>query len=154
VLLLRESSRLPSCVRSNYAGVDARAGGSDGRCSWKPDPRAVFYAQFELLDVYGPLEMFGWLGPQLSVVSVSDRADPVSPVKGPATVAEFGFEECPTLDLLLLLGGVGTFAALQHEKRLDFLRRRAPSATHDPFVRCSNDGVPKVEAGSSRGQPA
>lgn len=89
---------------------------------------AIFYDQFELLDVYGPLEMFGWVGPQLSVVSVSDRAGPVAPVKGPATVAEFGFDDCPQLDLLLLPGGVGTFAALENEPLLDFLRKRAPQA--------------------------
>ena len=89
---------------------------------------ALFYDQFEMLDVYGPLEMFGWVGPQLSIVSVSDRAGPVAPVKGPATIAEFGFEDCPKLDLLLIPGGLGTFAALANERLLDFLRRRAPEA--------------------------
>jgi putative intracellular protease/amidase len=90
---------------------------------------AIFYDQFELLDVYGPLEMFGWVGPQLSIVSVAERAGPVSPVKGPATVAEVGFDECPKLDLLLLPGGVGTFAALENERLLEFLRKRAAAAS-------------------------
>jgi putative intracellular protease/amidase len=89
---------------------------------------AIFYDQFELLDVYGPLEMFGWVGEQLSIVSVAEQAGRVAPVKGPATLAEFGFGDCPKLDLILVPGGLGTFAALESETFLDFLRKRAAEA--------------------------
>jgi putative intracellular protease/amidase len=89
---------------------------------------AIFYDQFELLDVYGPLEMFGWVGEQLSIVSVAEQAGRVAPVKGPATLAEFGFDDCPKLDLILVPGGLGTFAALESETFLDFLRKRAAEA--------------------------
>ncbi|MBW2268974.1 MAG: DJ-1/PfpI family protein [Deltaproteobacteria bacterium] len=89
---------------------------------------AIFYDGFELLDVYGPLEMFACVGPQLSVVSVAERAGPVSPLKGPATLAEYGFDDCPDLDLILLPGGLGSRVEVENEKLLDFLRERAPAA--------------------------
>jgi putative intracellular protease/amidase len=89
---------------------------------------AVFYDQFELLDVYGPLEMFGSLGPRLSIVTVAEQAGPVASAQGPKSLAEYGFEDCPALDLLLLPGGVGTLAELSNENLLAFLRKRAAEA--------------------------
>jgi len=89
---------------------------------------AVFYDQFELLDSYGPLEMFGSLGPALSIVTVAEQAGPVASAQGPKTVAEYGFDDCPKLDLVLLPGGIGTLAALANERLLDFLRKRSTEA--------------------------
>lgn len=90
---------------------------------------AVFYDQFELLDVYGPLEMFAWVGPHLSIVSVAEEAGPVAPAKGPVTLADHGFADCPPLDLILVPGGIGTFAALENQRLLDFLRERTKAST-------------------------
>ena len=39
---------------------------------------AVFYENFELLDSYGPLEMFGSIGPELEIVTVAEIAGPVA----------------------------------------------------------------------------
>lgn len=89
---------------------------------------AVFYDQFEMLDVYGPLEMFAWVGPGLRIVSVAEHAGPVAPAHGPKTLAEHGFADCPRLDLLLVPGGIGTLAALASEALLGFLRERAGAA--------------------------
>lgn len=89
---------------------------------------AVFYDQFELLDMYGPLEMFGWVGDHLEIVSVAEQAGAVAPVKGPASVAEFGFADCPPLDLILVPGGLGTIPALANPALIEFLRERAASA--------------------------
>jgi hypothetical protein len=36
---------------------------------------AVLYHDFELLDLYGPLEMFGCLGPEMEIVTVAEHAD-------------------------------------------------------------------------------
>lgn len=89
---------------------------------------AIFYPDFELLDVYGPLEMFGNVGPELGIVTVAQAAGPVRSAQGPSALAEFGFEDCPELDLLLLPGGVGTVRELQNEALLGFLRARAADA--------------------------
>jgi putative intracellular protease/amidase len=89
---------------------------------------AILYPRFELLDLYGPLEMFGALGPELRIVTVAEQAGPVASFQGPRTLAEHGFADCPPLDLLLLPGGLGTLAQLGNAALLDFLRERAPGA--------------------------
>jgi putative intracellular protease/amidase len=71
---------------------------------------AVLYPQFELVDLYGPLEMLGSLGERLRIVTVAERAGPVTSAQGPATVAEHDVAGAPKLDLLLAPGGVGAFA--------------------------------------------
>ncbi|HEX2485559.1 MAG TPA: DJ-1/PfpI family protein, partial [Myxococcota bacterium] len=64
---------------------------------------AVFYEGFELLDVYGPLEMFGSLGPELlRIVTIAEAPGPVASFQGPKTVAEHGFADAPPLDLILV----------------------------------------------------
>ena len=96
-----------------------------------PVPRtlgAVLYPQFELLDLYGPLEMLGSLGQHLRIVTVAERAGPVASAQGPSTVAEHGFAGAPRLDLVLVPGGVGTLPQLANAALLEFLRMRAAEA--------------------------
>jgi putative intracellular protease/amidase len=89
---------------------------------------AIFYEDFELLDMYGPLEMFGSIGPELEIVCVAEQAGEVKSAQGPRAVAERSFADCPPLDLLLLPGGVGTLSQFANEPLLEFLRARCPSA--------------------------
>lgn len=88
----------------------------------------VLYPGFELLDVYGPVEMFGNLGPRMKVVMVAQEAGEVASSQGPKSIAEFGFDNCPKLDLLLVPGGFGTIRELNNVSMLDFLRKRAAEA--------------------------
>ena len=102
---------------------------------------AILYENFELLDVYGPLEMFGSVGPeQLRIVTLAERAGPVASAQGPKTLAEFGFDDCPQLDLLLLPGGIGTLAELGNERLLEFLRKRSATARVTMSV-CSGSAI-------------
>ncbi len=89
---------------------------------------AILYDDFELLDLYGPLEMFGSLGKDLRIVTVAETTGPVKSTQGPATLAEHDFATCPPCELLLLPGGIGTMAQLENAPLLDFLRERGPGA--------------------------
>jgi transcriptional regulator GlxA family with amidase domain len=89
---------------------------------------AILYPQFELLDLYGPLEMFGCLEPDVKIVTVAQQPGPVASTPGVETVAQFGFDACPPLDLILLPGGIGTLPALTSEPLLEFLRKRSETA--------------------------
>lgn len=89
---------------------------------------AILYNDFELLDYYGPLEMFGSLGKDLRIVTVAETPGPVRSTQGPATLAEHSFSDCPDLDLLLLPGGLGTMPELENPALLGFLRDRAANA--------------------------
>jgi transcriptional regulator GlxA family with amidase domain len=89
---------------------------------------AVLYDKFELLDLYGPLEMFGALEQELRIVTVAERKGPVASTPGVETLARYDFGDCPQLDLILLPGGIGTLAQLGNAALLDFLRKRAAAA--------------------------
>lgn len=89
---------------------------------------AILYEDFELLDLYGPLEMFGSLGDEIRIVTVAEQTGPVKSTPGPCSVAEFDFASCPPLDLVLLPGGIGTVAQLGNPAILGFLRERCPKA--------------------------
>ena len=89
---------------------------------------AVLYDQFELLDLYGPLEMFGALGPELRIATVAEKKGPVASTPGVETVARHDFRDCPPLDLILLPGGIGTLPQLGNAALLGFLRERAEKA--------------------------
>lgn len=89
---------------------------------------AILYPQFELLDLYGPLEMFGGLEGEVEIVTVAETKGPVASTPGVETVARFDFADCPELDLLLLPGGIGTLPQLGNEALLDFLRKRSADA--------------------------
>jgi len=101
---------------------------------------AIFYEGFELLDVYGPLEMFGNVGPELHVITVAQQAGEVTSAQGPKTSAQYGFKDCPPLDLILLPGGIGTLAELQNEAMLAFLRQRSATAQITMSV-CSGSAI-------------
>jgi transcriptional regulator GlxA family with amidase domain len=88
----------------------------------------VLYPQFELLDVYGPAEMFGAVGPRLKVVMVAPTAGPITSAQGSKVVADYGFDNCPDLDLILVPGGRGTIPQLTNKKMLGWLRERADKA--------------------------
>jgi transcriptional regulator GlxA family with amidase domain len=88
----------------------------------------VLYPQFELLDVYGPVEMFGNLGSKLKVVMVAQSAGPVASAQGPKVVADYGFDNCPDLDMFLVPGGFGSRRELTNDTLLDWMRQRAAKA--------------------------
>lgn len=48
----------------------------------------ILYPDFEILDVYGPLEMFGSLGDDLRITTVAEQGGPIRAYSGPATLAE------------------------------------------------------------------
>lgn len=91
----------------------------------------VLYPRFELLDVYGPAEIFGnlgFVGKKAKLVMVAEKAGPVASAQGPQVVADHSFEDCPPLDLVMVPGGFGTMTQLKNEELLDWLRKRAESA--------------------------
>lgn len=88
----------------------------------------VLYQGFELLDVCGPAEMFGNVGGPLKLVMVAQHAGDVKSSQGPSMKAEFGFDDCPPLDIILVPGGFGTLRELNNEAFLNWLRERAKTA--------------------------
>ncbi len=82
----------------------------------------VLYPGFEVLDVYGPVEMWSNT-PGFEVVFIAQTAGPVRSAQGAQTVATHSFESAPKLDILMVPGGFGTQTELQNRPLLDYLVR-------------------------------
>lgn len=97
---------------------------------------AVMFPGFEMLDLFGPLEMFSALGTEnLRIHTVAERAGAVGaaivsegPI-GPRVIADFAFDTAPHLDVLLVPGGFGSRGELENPAMLEFLTRRCSEAT-------------------------
>jgi len=88
----------------------------------------VLFPGFELLDVFGPLEMFGNLQGLVEVSLVAQTAGAVASAQGPSALAVHGFAECPHLDLILVPGGIGTRDQIDNPVLLDWLAARVAAA--------------------------
>ncbi|HYB98642.1 MAG TPA: DJ-1/PfpI family protein [Candidatus Limnocylindrales bacterium] len=88
----------------------------------------LLFPGFEVLDVYGPIEMVGNLKGMVDIVTVAEHAGAVTSSQGPQTVAAEGFATAPPLDLLLVPGGIGTRREVANESLLEWLRAAAARA--------------------------
>ncbi len=99
----------------------------------------VLYRGFEVLDVYGPVEMWANIE-ELRVVTVAEKAGPVISAQGLATIADYSFTDCPKLDILMVPGGMGTITELENETFLNFLREQSKQVELTTSV-CSGSGL-------------
>jgi putative intracellular protease/amidase/YHS domain-containing protein len=84
---------------------------------------------FETLDVFGPIEMWGNLPGRVQVVTVALHGGEVVSAQGQKIIAEYGLENCPSLDLILVPGGgSGLMTAKRDQALLSWIRERAKKA--------------------------
>jgi transcriptional regulator GlxA family with amidase domain len=86
----------------------------------------LFFDGFELLDIFGPLEMFGVLPQHFDVVTLGERSEPIASAQGPRVVVDRTFDDAGALDVLLVPGGIGTRKGVENARLLDFLRETYP----------------------------
>ena len=86
---------------------------------------ALLYDDFELLDLFGPLEMFGNMQGSVVVHTLADRPGLVRSAQGPRVQADHGLDDCPPLDLLLIPGGIGTRTQVDNRPLIEWLQTRA-----------------------------
>jgi transcriptional regulator GlxA family with amidase domain len=88
----------------------------------------MLYPDFELLDNFGPMEMFGNMQGAVEMTTVASEAGLVKSAQGTRVQAEYGLDDCPKLDMILVPGGMGTRAAVDDPRLVEWLRRRAEEA--------------------------
>ncbi len=88
----------------------------------------LLFPGFELLDAYGPMEFWGNLKDRVRLVTISARGGTVASNQGPETVADYGYDDAPPLDLLLVPGGMGILELLKDRATLEWLRVGANDA--------------------------
>jgi len=85
----------------------------------------LLYDGMEELDFVGPLEVFGMAAaadPADKVVTICE-INPVSAFNGLKVVPDYGFDDAPSLDVLVVPGGLGTRAQVDNAKIIEFIRK-------------------------------
>jgi putative intracellular protease/amidase len=85
----------------------------------------LLFPDFELLDVFGPLEIFGTLRDDYRLALVAERSGPVASRQGPQAVAETSLADAPDFDVLLIPGGRGTRREVDNKPLVDWIRAKA-----------------------------
>jgi len=90
----------------------------------------VLFHEFELLDVFGPLEMYGMAAESFEICMVAERNGEITSRQGPKSVAEFEFNEGRQFDILLVPGGRGTRKEVDNRALLKWLRIQSEGAEY------------------------
>ena len=64
----------------------------------------VLFEGFELLDVFGPLEMFGLAADHFEIRLIAENGGVVASRQGPKSVCDDSFQSAPAIDVLLVPG--------------------------------------------------
>jgi transcriptional regulator GlxA family with amidase domain len=89
---------------------------------------AVLFENFEMLDLYGPLEMYCAHPEAFEIITIAERTGPVRAYGGPCTLAEDSFDNRAAYDILLVPGGSGTRQEVDNPAMLEWLRQAGPRA--------------------------
>jgi putative intracellular protease/amidase len=68
----------------------------------------VVFEGFQLLDTFGPLEMFGALKDKVTILIIGENAGTIKSTAGPAVLVDYTFADVPKLDIVMIPGGAGT----------------------------------------------
>jgi transcriptional regulator GlxA family with amidase domain len=90
----------------------------------------VVFERFELLDVFGPLEMFGVLPDRFSISLVGPRVGAVVSNQGPRVHADHAYGEAPPCDVVLVPGGIGRLQMIEDRAFLEWLADYSASAAY------------------------
>jgi transcriptional regulator GlxA family with amidase domain len=89
----------------------------------------VLFEGFELLDVFGPVELFTLVPDQLAVEFVGPQAGPVASSHGVQVSAAVSRDVAASPDIVLVPGGQGTRQLVRDQDFLSWLRAWAASAS-------------------------
>ncbi|TWV93691.1 DJ-1/PfpI family protein [Chitinophaga pinensis] len=90
----------------------------------------VVFDGFQLLDTFGPLEMFGALKDKVDILMIGERHGSVKSSAGPAVIVDRTFDEVNALDILLIPGGMGTRREVNNQPFVDAFRKLGEQTPH------------------------
>ncbi len=83
---------------------------------------------FDLLDLFGPLEMFGLLPHDFELALVAEKTGPVQSNQWVQAHVNASLDDATRYDILLVLGGAGTRREISNTRLLDWLAKQVKSA--------------------------
>ena len=102
----------------------------EGEVKSKRSIGVVLFHEFELLDVFGPLEMYGMVAESFDICMVAEKGGEVASRQGPKSVVEYEFDEGGQYDILLVPGGRGTRREVDNRVMLEWLRVQSTDAEY------------------------
>jgi len=88
----------------------------------------VVFDGFQLLDVFGPLDVFGSLRDKISIVIIGEKGESVKSSAGPVLKLDFTFANAPKIDILMIPGGGGTRREVKNDAFLKAFKALAEAA--------------------------
>ena len=88
----------------------------------------VLFEGFEILDVFGPIEMLGMYPEIFELHLVSQTKDAAISAQGPKSIVNATFEENLQYDILLVPGGQGTRSEVNNSVILEWLKKQSENA--------------------------
>lgn len=76
---------------------------------------------FELLDVFGPLEMFSIIRDRIDVLVMASEGGLVRSIAGTRVEATVALSELPPVDVLMIPGGIGTRSVVEEDALMALL---------------------------------
>jgi transcriptional regulator GlxA family with amidase domain len=89
----------------------------------------LLFDGFELLDVFGPVQLFGMVPDLLAVEFIGPEAGPVASSQSVQVITTSGRENAPVPDIVLIPGGRGTRALVDDESFLSWIHAWAATAS-------------------------
>ena len=80
---------------------------------------ALIFPGFELLDLFGPMEMFGFLGDDYELHLIAEREGAVESGHKLSAMASLSIHEHCAFDILFVPGGKGTRREVENQALLD-----------------------------------
>lgn len=88
----------------------------------------VLFAGFNVLDVFGPLEMLSWVPGGAEIRMLAEEPGNIASGEGPGCLADAALAGEHGLDILLVPGGMGTRREVQNQPFIDELARQCAQA--------------------------
>ena len=90
----------------------------------------VLFDEFESLDVFGPIEMFGMAHGSFEICMVAENSGQIASRQRPKSIADYDFNSKRQFDILLVPGGSGTRREVDNQVMLDWLQNQSMGAEY------------------------
>lgn len=91
---------------------------------------ALVFPGFELLDVFGPMEMFGLLDKEFRLELIAEHTGPVPSNQRLSAHAEKTIDQSTDYDILFVPGGAGTRKEVSNQRLLDWISETSEKAEY------------------------
>ena len=91
---------------------------------------AIVFDSFEILDLFGPLEMFGMLKDKIEITLISEKDEIITSFQGPKILSNITFDQASNIDILLIPGGFGTRKEVDNKNMIDFIETASRRASY------------------------